>query len=91
MTTKFRHKPTEIIEAWQWLGQVEDEWPPWLYAYSHDGRGVGIEHTKQQLLIPTWEGIMIAKLNSWVVKGTHGELYPVKPEIFADTYEPVEP
>jgi len=40
--------------------------------------------------IPTLEGVMLARQGDWIVKGVHGELYPVKPDIFAETYEAVE-
>lgn len=38
-------------------------------------------------LIRTWEGDMIARLGHFVVKGLRGELYPVKPEVFYETYD----
>jgi hypothetical protein len=40
------------------------------------------------LIIPTLEGDMLAVENDWVIKGVQNELYPVKPDIFAATYEP---
>lgn len=41
------------------------------------------------LLIRTLEGVMRADEGDWIVTGTRGERYPVKPEIFAETYEAV--
>ena len=41
------------------------------------------------LRIRTLEGVMEAVEGDWIVKGVHGEVYPVKPDIFAKTYEPV--
>ena len=43
-----------------------------------------------RILIPTLEGPLAATLGDWVVRGVQGECYPVKPDIFATTYEPVE-
>lgn len=37
--------------------------------------------------IRTLEGWMRANRGDWIVKGVRGELYPVKPDIFAETYE----
>lgn len=37
--------------------------------------------------IDTLEGAMTVSPGDWVVKGVEGEFYPVKPEIFAKTYE----
>jgi hypothetical protein len=39
------------------------------------------------LLIPTLEGEMIASLNDWIIIGVKGEIYPVKSDIFNETYE----
>ncbi|TDC02108.1 hypothetical protein E1091_01510 [Micromonospora fluostatini] len=40
--------------------------------------------------IDTLEGGHTVCPGDWVVTGVQGERYPVKPEIFADTYERVE-
>jgi len=40
--------------------------------------------------IDTKEGGHIVCPGDWIVTGVQGERYPVKPEIFAATYEPVE-
>lgn len=40
--------------------------------------------------IDTLEGGHIVCPEDWIVTGVNGERYPVKPDIFAKTYEPVE-
>ncbi|HXF73044.1 MAG TPA: hypothetical protein VNO79_10600 [Actinomycetota bacterium] len=40
--------------------------------------------------IRTLEGTMRAEVGDWIVRGVQGEFYPVKPDIFEATYEPVE-
>ena len=40
--------------------------------------------------IVTDEGQMSAGPMDWVVMGIKGEFYPVKPDIFEATYEPVD-
>lgn len=42
------------------------------------------------LIIKTLEGDMRAEKGDWIIKGTIGEFYPCKPDIFEKTYEPVE-
>jgi hypothetical protein len=42
------------------------------------------------LQIPTLEGVMLAVEGDWIIRGVQGELYPCKPDIFDQTYEPVE-
>ena len=40
--------------------------------------------------INTLEGIMIASVGDYIIKGIQGEFYPCKPNIFEQTYEEVE-
>jgi len=42
------------------------------------------------LEIETLEGTMRAVPGDWIVTGVRGERYPVKPDIFAETYERVD-
>jgi len=44
-----------------------------------------------ELTIPTLEGEHIARHGDWIIRGVKGEFYPCKPDIFAATYEAVEP
>jgi hypothetical protein len=44
----------------------------------------------EEVEIETLEGIMKASPGDWIVKGIHGEKYPVKPDIFEKTYKPVK-
>ena len=37
----------------------------------------------------TWEGGHIACPADWIVKGIKGEYYPVKPDIFEQTYDEI--
>lgn len=40
--------------------------------------------------IETLEGMMIVRPGDWIIKGVQGEFYPCKPDIFEQTYEPME-
>lgn len=42
------------------------------------------------MLIKTLEGSMCANPGDWIITGVQGERYPCKPDIFAETYEPVD-
>lgn len=46
--------------------------------------------TKNQLMIHTLEGNMLADKGDYIIKGIKGEYYPCKPEIFEQSYEDVE-
>lgn len=47
--------------------------------------------TFKELDIETLEGTMHANIGDFIITGVHGEQYPCKPDIFRETYEPVEP
>ena len=40
------------------------------------------------MAITTLEGVHTANVGDWIIKGIQGELYPCKPDIFEQTYEP---
>lgn len=46
--------------------------------------------TGVELDIETLEGTMHASVGDFIITGVHGEQYPCKPDIFFETYEPVE-
>ena len=78
---KYRKKPVEI-EAVLWSGFNYDE-----ICELGDKK---VQRSGNNLLIYTLEGMMIASLGDYIIKGVSGELYPCKPDIFNLTYERVE-
>jgi hypothetical protein len=46
--------------------------------------------TTALIKITTREGVMYAMPGDWIIKGTAGEFYPCKPEIFNEIYETVQ-
>ena len=46
--------------------------------------------TDKEMIIRTLEGDMKASVGDYIITGVHGEQYPCKPDIFEETYEPVE-
>ena len=48
------------------------------------------ENNRPIIKIQTLEGVMIANIGDWIIKGVNGEFYPCKPDIFEKTYELVE-
>ena len=80
----FRKKPV-IIEAVEFTGHNVAEIADLLgWTYS-DG-----DEYSESLVIETLEGEMTAHAGDWVIKGLAGEGYPCKPDIFEQSYEPVE-
>jgi hypothetical protein len=41
----------------------------------------------EQLRIETPEGVMVANVGDYIIRGIKGELYPCKPDVFAASYE----
>lgn len=84
---KYRKKPV-TIEAVLWDGKMPTVEP--LLANSTCDT-VEQDLGDPALLIATLEGTMRAEVGDWIIRGVKGELYPCKPDIFAATYEPVDP
>ena len=77
---KYRKKPV-VIEAVQWTGENASE--------IHGFVGGKLLQVDGEIHIKTLEGVMHATKGDYIIKGVHGEFYPCKPDIFAETYEEV--
>ena len=83
---KFRKKPV-VIEAIQWDGTIEsiekiyNRFGPDI-EYFEDDDGIYVSCI-------TLESELSVSPNDWIIKGIKGELYPRKPDIFEELYEPV--
>lgn len=77
---KYRKRPV-VIEAAEVTYENVDEVAHWCDGYVTVPTGINI---------PTLEGVMLANMGDYVIKGVQGEFYPCKPDIFAATYERVE-
>ena len=80
---KYRKRPVEI-EAVQFDGRNQTQISDWMLDY-----GTSVRAFKDHLDIPTLEGTMRADIGDWVAKGIDAEFYPIKPLIFARTYDEV--
>ena len=80
---KYRKKPV-VIEAIEFTGDNADE----------VGRFAGLDAfiagREKALNIKTLEGSLKVSPGDYVIRGVSGEHYPCKPDIFWQTYEPVE-
>jgi len=100
---KFRKKLVEIEAFQMTLARRWDnsEWPNWLHeawnlepsegalwidpdAPKAEGRG-----SANELVCGTLEGVHKITFGDWIVRGVKGEIYPVKPDIFEQTYDAV--
>ncbi len=83
---KFRKKPV-IIEAKLYLKSTKEEIMHWIR--ENNGQVVTPITDLNVLYIKTLEGVMQARLKDWIIKGTKGEFYPCKHDIFLQSYEKV--
>ena len=81
----FRKKPA-VIEAVQLVDL--DTLHVVLGFLDQDG-GPAYEVGSAGIAIRTLEGVTLATFGDWIIKGI--KFYPCKPDIFAATYEAVEP
>lgn len=81
---QYRKKPI-VIEAWQVSANMND-CPEWFT--DEIGKSVRSTGGMPIWFIKTLEGEMRADPGDWIIRGVKGELYPCKPDIFADSYDP---
>lgn len=86
---RYRKKPVTIdaLKVSDVLRMAREKFfdlPAWLRdAYDKSEIVFGGE----EVIIRTREGQMRGDFNDWIIRGVKGELYPCKPDIFAETYE----
>ncbi len=85
---KYRKKPVEVeafhYEAEKSGSEETQAYPQWLMAAFIEGT---IYQEDDNLYIKTLEGTLTVSDGDWIIQGTKGELYPCKPDIFAEIYE----
>lgn len=102
---KFRKKPIEIEAvqvSWKTWPELSDFLAQRGHDFdAHPGREIDAEEASDTLgevgpifiaidLVTTHGDIAVARHGDWVVpESVHGRFYPVKPDVFAATYEPV--
>jgi hypothetical protein len=88
---RFRKRPVEI-EAMQWTGRnlaEMKEFAPSVFSPNDpEDRPEDPDITAEVYdnLHSTWVGVHDG---DWVIRGIRGEFYPCRPDVFAETYEPV--
>jgi hypothetical protein len=88
----FRKKPVVVEAERVDRDKLHRLSPEFLAAVCHETCGQGefrYENGRAQPHVHTLEGVMHVSDGDWLVKGVQGEFYPVKPDIFAATYEAV--
>ncbi len=98
MSTRYVKKPV-IVEAFQMTRERRydnKDWPDWLNeAWNKKVTEAGALYINpfrihsNELVIHTLEGVLEVSWNDWIIRGTKGELYPCKPDIFNEIYEPI--
>lgn len=91
----FRKRPV-VIQAMQWDGTDSHEavekfldTVEGIEKYTEQMAEAWGPHTTIFYGINTLEGVMRLSKGDWIIRGVKGEYYPIKPDIFAETYEAV--
>jgi hypothetical protein len=71
----------------EWFPALTETIHPDNWKYVPAGKVFG---DGKNLIIGTLEGPHRASPGDWIIRGIQGEMYPIKPEIFAETYELAE-
>ena len=82
----YRKRPV-VVEAMQWDGANSSQIKAFMLGWPTPPRPM----QDGTLEIVTLEGVMRVDPGDWIIKGIKGEFYPCKPDIFAATYDPVDP
>lgn len=86
---KYQKKPV-IIEAFQYDGDMLDrDGNYYVPVWAQEAHKAGVLFCKNagEMYVNTLEGDMHVSVGDYIIKGVHGEIYPCKPDIFAETYE----
>lgn len=93
----YRKKPVDIRAQW-WDGTATGATQiiGWILAGGgtaryHEAVEQDDEVSPAFIAIDTLEGTMRLYKGSYAIRGVHGEFYPCKPDIFAQTYDEPEP
>lgn len=87
---KYRKKPV-VIDAFKYDGDLmtnDGQYyaPGWAVSAYKSG---DLYFEQGELYIHTLEGEHHVSAGDYIIRGVKGELYPCKPDIFAETYEPM--
>ena len=91
---KYKKKPV-VIEAIQWNGHNLQEIKDFvgkdlIYSIYDTAQECGKGIPYVDMKIHTLEGDHEVSKGDFIIKGIKGEYYPCKPDIFEETYEPVD-
>ena len=91
---KYRKKPV-VIEAEQYKEGMEDGFEERYIDHNHPNRTFGIKVSEKDTLvqvpfIETLEGRHLITKGDWIITEIQGERYPIKSDIFEETYEIVK-
>lgn len=78
-------RPVQVA-ALQWTGDNYAEVWKWM---TPDGASHFAPIFDNRLTIHTLEGTMAVNPGDWIVRGVKGEYYPVRDDIFRETYDVV--
>ena len=86
MSKLYRKKPV-VIEAMKFTEETKNQ----CFHFVTCSHYADFDENGSPIMrIQTFEGITIASLGDYIIKGIKGEFYPCKPDVFEGSHEPVE-
>jgi len=94
MPSKFRKKPVTVYAEQFTTNNEPGPGAPNMDAivlWINQGKQeCGAWHNGTNIFVKTLEGEMRAECGDWIIQGVKGECYPIKADIFSETYEAVD-
>lgn len=91
LTARYRKRPI-VVEATQWLNKGYHDAVTAMLEPEPEPRASCLlcgEPRQFHGVLDTREGPMLVCPGDYIIKGIKGELYPCKPDIFKETYDPL--
>lgn len=86
---RYRKRGTEV-DAMQWTGVLAPSWLSGLILTGRARIGVGGSDRTLYLDPPSGKGApLVAQVGDWIVRNGRGAVFPLSPDKFAGTYEPI--
>lgn len=90
---KYRKKP-QVVEALRWTGDNLEEIREFVGVERFDPTILRERHAFCQDHLWLWNSKELSHffipVGHWVIKGVEGEYFPCAPDVFKDTYDPVD-
>lgn len=91
--SRYRKRPIEVY-AERWTEAADHQFiVDWITGHGGEAKYFppnGLDfHSTNVIYVTTLHGKTEAHVGDWIIRGPSGDFWPCKPDIFAESYEPV--